>query len=85
MVFVDLVIKQDCSGSEDGIHVKQFKKSDAPQPVEEKLAGVFVDQGWAAKPVMGKPAAAETKVVTPDTKVVKPVGTKTVAVPKANE
>jgi hypothetical protein len=76
MTFVNLVIKKDCKGSEDGIKVKNFVASPEPQPVEEKLASVFVDQGWASTAVVGKPVAKETKVVTPDTKIVKPVDEK---------
>lgn len=76
LVFVQLVIKETCMGSEDGIHVKTFTAGPESQPVEEKLAGVFVGQGWATLPVVGKPADRETKVVTPDTKVVKPVDKK---------
>ena len=67
MQFVDVIIKETCRGSEDGIVVKTFSASPDPQPVETKLAGIFVAQKWAVVPVSGKPGPQENKVVTPQT------------------
>lgn len=70
MQFVDIIIKETCRGSEDGIVVKTFKADPTPQPVETKLAGIFVAQKWAVVPVSGKPGPQENKVVAPQTKTV---------------
>lgn len=73
MGYTEIVITKPCKGSEDGIHVRVFNASPNPQPVEEKLARVFVAKGWAVVSAAGQPAARETKVVAPETKVVAPV------------
>lgn len=82
MEYVEVIIKKDCAGSEDGIHVKIYKAAAAPQPVEKKLAGIFVKQGWATIPDVGNPAERQTKVVVPEVKVVAPEERKSAAVKK---
>ena len=72
MEFVDIIVKKTCRGSEDGVLVKTYYAIPTPQRVEKKLAGVFVEQGWATVPVIGKPGPSEKKVVTPETKMVEP-------------
>lgn len=67
MKFVDLIILQDCKGSEDGIRVKTFTASTAPQPVEERLAGVLIAQKWAKAPA-DRPAERQAKVIAVETK-----------------
>ena len=84
MAYTEIIITKLCKGSEDGIHVKTFQPGQAPQPVEEKLARIFVAQGWAVVPVVGQPAARETKVVVPETKVVAPVEKKRKAVSESD-
>ena len=47
---VEVILKKRSTGSEDGIHIKDFEPSEEPQLIEETLAQVFVACGIAEYP-----------------------------------